>query len=159
MRSQPSHRLREQRMSFGVPRQLPSSPQRFLRYWPLDLDVHNRRLSELRNNPSERWFRYLRSLPSRKLATSAAAAGAERLWVILKEELETVAPPNASPTDDGGVLMSWTHDGHHVEIEFTPAGTYEWFYRHRISDTTDGGATDDETLNPRLVQYLKRVVD
>jgi hypothetical protein len=58
MMSRTSHARREQRMPFGIPRQLADSPQRLLRYWPLDLDVHNRKIEELRSNPVERWLRY-----------------------------------------------------------------------------------------------------
>jgi len=157
MRSHTSHRRREQRVTFGIPQQLTASPQRVLRYWPLDLDVHRERLEELRNNPVERWFRYLRTLPARHLASAAASAAAERFWVCLSEELERVSPPNASPTDDGGVLISWTERGHHVEVEFDPTGSYEWFYRHRESDTADEGVVEDDSVSPALVEYVRRV--
>jgi hypothetical protein len=54
--------------------------------------------------------------------------------------------------------MSWTAHGHHVEVEVSPTGTYEWFYRHRVSDTTATGIIEDERLAPELVEYLKEVL-
>jgi len=117
-----------------------------------------RGLDELQDSPTDRWFRYLRSLPARNLARPQAAAAAERLWERLTEEIASLTPPNASPTDDGGVLMSWMEHGYHVEIEVMPSGAYEWFYRHRESDTTDGGSVEDETVSSQLVTYLGRVL-
>ena len=157
MMSRTSPARRQQRIPFGFPRPSADSPQRLLRYWPLDLDVHNRKIEELRSNPFERWLRYLRSLPARGLASVSAAAAAERFWARLSEEVERATPPNASPTDDGGVLMSWTAHGHHVEVEIATSGTYEWFYRHRASDTTDAGVIDDEGLPQELVEHVKQV--
>src|ERR1043166_7861703 len=157
MRSQTSHRNREHRMMFGPPRRTHATSGKLLPYWPTDLDLHNRQVMELRNDPAERWCRYLRSLPERKLAVREAAAAAERLWILLTEEMN-VTPPNASPTDDGGILMSWTEHGHHLEIEINTTGTYDWFYRHRASDTTDSGIVEDETITPQVIMYLNRVL-
>jgi len=54
--------------------------------------------------------------------------------------------------------MSWTAHGHHVEVEFAATGTYEWFYRHRVSDTTDTGFVEDEGLPHELVQHVHQVL-
>lgn len=132
--------------------------RKLVRYWPLDLDLHEQKLAELRENPPERWQRYIKSLPMRHLATSAAAGTSERLWVQLAEEIERVSPPNASPTDEDGVLMSWTRNGHHLEIEVMNDGAYEWFYRHRASNTTDGGSETDDIVPETLVERLRQVM-
>ena len=154
MRSQTSDRQREQRFIFGL-LQPPNIASRQFRYWPVDIDIHNQKVAELRSNPAERWVRYLRSLPPRHLTSEAAAAAAERFWTQLLEEVDSLTPPNASPTDEGGVLMSWTDKGHHVEVEFAPTGEYEWFYRHRASNTTDGAPVEDESISPQLIRYIE----
>lgn len=138
----------------------PKSPGKHLRYWPLDIDIHNRRVAALRENVHERWARYLRSLPLRGLATAESAAASERLWTRLSEEVECLVPPNASPTDDGGILMSWTKGGHHLEIEVMPNARYEWFYRQRTLDIAEGGVeTDDnDNLRDELVGRLRQVL-
>jgi hypothetical protein len=93
----------------------------------------------------------------RQLASPNAAAASERLWTQLTEEIHDLTPPNASPTDEGGVLMSWTCDAH-VEIEVLLDGTYEWFYRDRRSDTTRSGEVTDETLPDEVVVRLREVL-
>ncbi|MBV9494774.1 MAG: hypothetical protein JOZ54_11060 [Acidobacteria bacterium] len=128
------------------------------RYWPLDLDLHEQKLEQLRQNPRARWQRYIRSLPMRHLATSAAASTSERLWIQIAEEVDQVSPPNASPTDENGVLMSWTRSGHHLEVEVMNDGTYEWFYRHRASHTDDGGSESDDIVPDTLFERLRQVM-
>ena len=68
------------------------------------------------------------------------------------------ASPNASPTDDGGLLMSWTRGGHHLEIEVMPDATYEWFYRHRAFDIAEGGVERDTHLCDELIARLRQVI-
>src|SRR5205085_4721084 len=133
-----------------------TSARKHLRYWPLDIDIHNRKVAALRENVEERWTRYLRAMPMRRLATAASAAACERLWTRLSEEVERLLPPNASPTDEGGVLMSWTRGAHHVEIEVLPNGTYEWFYRHRPLDIAVGGLEDDDNVSNELIAHLQQ---
>ena len=135
-----------------------TAPRKRLRYWPLDIDIHNRRVAAPRENVHERWARYLRSLPLRHLATAEASAASERLWVRLVEEVEQLLPPNASPTDDGGILMSWTRDGRHLEIEVMPDASYEWFYRHRALDIAEGGVESEDSLRDGLIARLRQVI-
>ena len=129
-----------------------------LRYWPLELDLHISRLANLPKNAVDRWHAYLSSLPLRHLATERAAAATEGLWNELSEELEApIPPPNASPTDDAGVLMSWQLNGHHLEIEVMPDGAYEWFYRHRVSDMDESGSDESGEVSDRLLVRLREV--
>jgi hypothetical protein len=76
----------------------------------------------------------------------------------MREEFEAITPPNASPTDDDGILMSWTCNGRHLEIEMMSDGTYEWFYRHRASNTAEGGENNDETLAEPLLAHIREVM-
>lgn len=151
-----SHRTRERCLDLRFT-QRSGARTRMSRYWPVELDIHNSKIAALRENAGERWLRYLRSLPMRHLSTSTAAAASERLWTRLTEEIEAITPPNASPTDDGGVLMSWTRDAH-IEIEVMPDGTYEWFYRHRATNTTRSGQVNDESLPDEFVLRLREVL-
>ena len=134
------------------------SPRRYLRYWPLDIDIHNKRVAALRDNVHERWSRYLRTLPMRGLATADSAAMTERLWMRLAEELDHLIPPNASPTDDAGILMSWTQRGRHLEIEVMRDGSFEWFFRHRAANISEGGVQEPDTVPDELVARLRQVI-
>lgn len=156
MRSGASHRSRDRGTYFRIP-QRPAARKRLARYWPIELDIHNTKLTALRQHAEERWLIYLRSLPMRQLSSADASAAAERLWTRLTEEIDAITPPNASPTDEGGVLMSWTR-GAHVEIEVLGDGTYEWFYRDRRSDTTRSGEVADESVPDELLVRLREVL-
>ncbi len=157
MRSSPIQRPMH-RADFGAPSDV-SFARRRLHYWPLELDIHIRKLAELGAGAEQRWMAYLHSLASRRLASEDVAKASERIWNELSEELGAiVSPPNASPTDEGGVLMSWTRNGHHVELEVLPdAENYEWFYRHRASDFDETGADPVDTASDRLLERLRQL--
>ncbi|MGH7486324.1 MAG: hypothetical protein ACRD3J_21410 [Thermoanaerobaculia bacterium] len=117
------------------------------------------KLAALQSDSVERWLAYLRSLPMRSLATENVAAATERLWSQLSDELDAlIPPPNASPTDDGGVLMSWQRNGRHLEVEMMPDGTYDWFYRHRASDTDESGTDAADEVSDRFALRLREVI-
>jgi hypothetical protein len=85
----------------------------------------------------EQWLSYLRSLASRKLATPAVAVAAENLWRRLRASVPAITRPNASPTDEGGLSMSWNLGRHYLEIEIRPSAKYDWFYRDRDLGRSD----------------------
>ena len=82
-------------------------------------------------SPEERWMSYIRSLAHRELATAGVAVATEQLWRQLRTAVPTITRPNASPTDELGLSMSWNRDRHYLEIEVHPSGEYDWFYRDR----------------------------
>jgi hypothetical protein len=88
-------------------------------------------------SPEEQWLSYLRSLASRTLATPAVASAAGNLWRGLRAALPAITRPNASPTDEGGLSMSWNLGRHYLEIEIRPSAKYDWFYRDRDLGRSD----------------------
>ncbi|HEX3068779.1 MAG TPA: hypothetical protein VHX14_09385 [Thermoanaerobaculia bacterium] len=88
-------------------------------------------------SPEEQWLSYLRSLARRKLATPAVAVAAENLWRGLRASLPAITRPNASPTDEGGLSMSWNLGRHYLEIEIRSSSKYDWFYRDRDLGRSD----------------------
>jgi hypothetical protein len=88
-------------------------------------------------SPEEQWLSYLRSLASRKLATPPVAVAAEHFWRRLRASVPAIARPNASPTDDGGLSMSWNLGRHYLEIEIRSSSKYDWFYRDRDLGRSD----------------------
>jgi hypothetical protein len=88
-------------------------------------------------SPEEQWLSYLRSLASRKLATPAVAVAAEHLWSGLRAAVPAITRPNASPTDEGGLSMSWNLGRHYLEIEIRSSSKYDWFYRDRDLGRSD----------------------
>jgi hypothetical protein len=85
----------------------------------------------------EQWFSYLRSLARRQLATPAVAVAAEHLWRGLQASEPAITRPNASPTDEGGLSMSWNLGKHYLEIEIRSSAEYDWFYRDRDLGCSD----------------------
>lgn len=85
----------------------------------------------------ERWMSYIRSLADRELATAGVAVATEQLWLQLRKTVPTITRPNASPTDELGLSMSWNRDRHYLEIEVHPSGEYDWFYRDRTDRLSD----------------------
>lgn len=145
----------------------PREYRELLKYWTLDLDLHKIKLRELRyGNPTtaaegteQRWHMYLDTLPQRGLTSREVADAARGIWTTIHRVAPEVPPPDASPTNCKGLLMSWDASGRfHLEIEILPDTSYEWFYRERATDVSDGGeeATFDE-LPEALVARLRRV--
>jgi hypothetical protein len=83
----------------------------------------------------ERWLSYLQSLARREPSTVPEAA--EQLWLGLRASVPAISRPNASPTDDGGLSMSWNLGRHYLEIDTRPSGEYDWFYRDRDLGRSD----------------------
>lgn len=112
-------------------------------------------------SPEERWLSYLRSLASRQLATPAVAAAAEHLWCGLLASVPTITRPNASPTDEGGLSMSWNLGRHYLEIEIRPSAKYDWFYRDRDLGQSDRqraqtvDAAPSDVLNIHLIAMFE----
>lgn len=56
------------------------------------------------------------------------------LWTLLLERVPNIEVPQAGPTEDGGMLMAWDRDRHYFELEVSPSGRYDWFYRDHEED-------------------------
>jgi hypothetical protein len=107
----------------------------------------------------DRWLAYLHSLAARQLTSADVASNAEQLWLTLVERAAAATPPDASPTNDGGLLMSWAREGRHLEIEVLPDLTYEWFYRERLADMTENDdAASVDVVSPELIKRLRQVL-
>ena len=106
----------------------------------------------------ERWLAYLKSLSERKLANEGVSTVAQQLWYRLRQLDGAIRPPNARPTDDGGMRMSWTENGRYLEIEIAAdAATFEWFYRDTSAKISDGDDAIPVTETPN--QLLSRLRD
>lgn len=98
---------------------------------------------------SERWITYLDSLLERQLANKLVVEAARNLWASLRKMHASITPPNARPTDDGGVRMSWTNNGRYLEVEIAAdAATFEWFYRNTKARVSDGDDSIPITKTP-----------
>jgi hypothetical protein len=122
-----------------------------VQYWPVRTDEHRRLIEQLNARPvgettgEQRWRTYLDALPAQHWSSPEVVAAARRVWLRLRNHVEAITPPDASPTEDGTLIMSWSQNEHHLEIEIMPNDTYVWFYRHHASDREaygDGVRTD-----------------
>lgn len=131
---------------------------------PTEADLHvrmTRRVAGAQASTSveDRWLGYLDSLAKRQLTSDDVASASEQLWFNLAENSVTLTPPDASPTNDGGLLMSWDREGRHLEIEVLPDLSYEWFYRERLADVTENDeAASVDVVSPELVRRLRQVL-
>ena len=87
----------------------------------------------------ERWNAYLDSICARQVIGAAVVLAAKSLLSKLRESVVAITSPDAGPTNTGGLLMSWDRSGMHLEIEILPDASYDWFFRQRALDITDGG--------------------
>lgn len=126
-----------------------------------DIDEHVRRIRRLveaahsrKSETERRWSAYLIDLDAK--VDPSVAATAEQLWYNLKDQANRLAPPDASPTSDGGFIMSWSAGGRYLEIEVLNDGTYEWLYRERATGVAEFGSpsTVDVRLDSALVRRL-----
>lgn len=122
------------------------------------LSFHHERLANLTHDPDERWLSYLRALPQRDLTADAVNDAMELLWQDLRRSVPNIHPPDASPTDDRTLLMSWDRDQHHLEIEVMPSGKYLWFYRdHDVNSDEIGEGAPAEPLSEDLLAHARKI--
>jgi len=113
------------------------------------------------NKPSveERWSTYLNSLPARQLASEEVVDAARQLWRNIRQLYDRATPPNARPTDEGGLRWSWVSGGRYLEITLFLA-TYEWYFRDSNISLSDGDEEVPVTTVPaKLVDALRKLLE
>ena len=73
---------------------------------------------------------FLASLPDSEKSVRAARWA----WQTIKSKL----PAPECALADGGVIFVWDHGPHHLEMEFLEDGGYDWFYRNRETNASEG---------------------
>jgi hypothetical protein len=103
---------------------------------------------------TELFIEYLRSLPTRRLATSTVADAAEAVWRSISSVVTALPPPNAGPVDDNAIRMSWIAPNRYIEIDVSVYG-YDWFFRDTATRESDfGGGQITEPLPENLLTRL-----
>lgn len=90
------------------------------------------------------WTRYLSQMTARGKLSRAVTEAALALWGFMQLHVPGIEVPHAGPTQDGGLLMVWDKGRHHFELEVSPSGRYDWFYRDRQTDNYWGA--EDRTV-------------
>lgn len=133
------------------------------RWWSLDIEPHKEMISGLRGSSARElpdvkrdWLAYLKSIDGRKIATSPAAGTAQGIWKTIERSSSAILPPNARPTEEGGLRLSWNRGGRYVEVLIAPDGTFEWFYTD-TNDVYDGA--EDLSLGAAVDSLLARLRD
>jgi len=104
------------------------------------------------------WTRYLSEMESRGKLSPIVTSAARELWNFLLKREPGIEVPHAGPTGDGGLLMAWDRDRHYFELEVSPSGRYDWFYRDHEEDTYWGA--EDCTVgsySEDLLSTIRRV--
>jgi hypothetical protein len=91
------------------------------------------------------WREFLRSLPDSDGVSVASVRAAEQLWVRLRAM--NFSLPDAIPTQNGGIFMSWDRDQYHLDITIGSTGFADWFFMDR---TTQEYKNEDGILAPAL---------
>jgi hypothetical protein len=110
---------------------------------------------EFAADAERQWLHYLRNLPQSGAVSPFIAASAEQLWRDIQSVTGNLRVPDAVATGDGGILLAWDRDDHHVEIELMPSGSFDWLYRNRRTGVYAGG--EDLALQvvpPELLSQL-----
>jgi hypothetical protein len=163
MRVMPSSR-KSRPIATRIPSEPVSSPRQYFRYWPLDLPLHIEMVAglhgaEATSPPSlvERWLTYIESLDDKKLTTSAVVTTAESLWHTIAKSSKSIMPPNARPTDDEGLRLSWNRKNSYLEILISGDGMYEWFYTdsNNVFDSADGLSLESDPS--ALLEHIVRL--
>lgn len=148
-------------IALRVPSERRTSRLHQFRWWSLDIEPHREMISELRrlatpkrHDIKEQWTTYLKAINERGIVTALAAHAASAIWNAIARCLAAAVPPNARPTDDQGLRLSWNRAGRYIEILIAPDGSFEWFY----TDTNNAyeGGEDFATGEPvdRLLARL-----
>jgi len=87
------------------------------------------------------WLSYIYRLGARgDKIDPAQAMRVQLFWRALEDHLgDTVAPPRATPKEDGSFSMFWDSGRHHFETEISSTGAVDWFYMDRESNRRSGG--------------------
>ena len=87
-------------------------------------------------------------------ATRTQPEAVERLLQVLTEILDSQAPPpSIVPTHAGGVQAEWHRNGVDLEIEVTPAGAVEYYFRSPLEEHEERAVGDLSALS----QYAQAV--
>ena len=110
----------------------------------------------MRTDERSLWDGYLRQLSAGPLSSERAEQIC-RLWAVLERRVgPALRPPHAGPLENDGFAMSWDNGRHHLEIEVSPGGTYDWFYMDRDSDLREGEEGQPfDAFPPRMISSLR----
>lgn len=77
------------------------------------------------------------------------------LWTLVRSVGGEKLPlPVALPTDDGALHMAWTVGRQHLSVD-AYENSWDWFYRDRERDESDGG--DSEYTEPVPAGFVRRL--
>jgi hypothetical protein len=106
---------------------------------PFSGSVAVARSEAVSESPDAPWLAYLRQLAAGSVISDFVARETETLWRSLVNLTGTRALPRAMATENGGLFMAWDSNHHHLEIEISPTGRYDWFYSNRNNPAEYGG--------------------
>ena len=95
----------------------------------------------------QKWNNYLANLNKPPVNLSFSFAEKVKLvWQNLCQQVgKQLRPPVADHYGELGFLFSWNSEKYCIEIAIEPDGTFEWFYRDRVSGAYYG--SNDERLS------------
>lgn len=115
-------------------------------------DEHRR--DTLSRDLLDEWEDYLRRLPQSDEVRPGVVKSVLEFWSRFRTA-QIPQPPHATPTDNGGFILSWDRGKHHFEVEFLPTGeTVEWFYRDRETEKFEGDEGSLQTAFEMARSYL-----
>jgi hypothetical protein len=82
----------------------------------------------------------------------------KRLWTQLLTEVGDVLPLPAVEQTEEGLKTCWSTPSYYAEVEISPAGRFQWFFRDRIKDRHVGSDDEQDELPPAFASELKAVL-
>jgi len=98
-----------------------------------------------------RWINYVRDMTEQGVnATIARTTG--WLWHNMRRSVPQAFPPDASPSEDGTLLLAWSRGSRYLEVEVAQSGEYVWFYRdHNTPENDSGPGVPSQTFSAEFV--------
>jgi hypothetical protein len=103
-----------------------------------------------------RWGAFLASLSESH--GSVVAQAVRRAWsAILAVAPESALPIVESGSDERQVKLTWSTERYRFDVDFTPDGRLEWFFRDRATNEVTGTLDEPERdVPPSAIQYLRK---
>lgn len=106
-------------------------------------------------SPDDPWGAYLSQLADQSLAARVSV-----FWRAAEAAVGpmTLPAPMAIPSGEGGAHLAWDAEQHHIEVDLFSDGSFDWFYRNRLTDEIDGTREDRASGMPEDLARRIRLV-
>jgi len=74
---------------------------------------------------------------------------------LIDKGFEAVPAPAIYLNEDKNLVLMWSRNNSYADLEISPDGDYQWFFRNRITSTCSGSDEEAEDLDEEFLKTLK----